>query len=73
MFVSTHSRLAGIPVDALTHDEVRLLVLDELQARRKVTDLLLDGGGLLVVAEVEDAVDVEAGSLSITKAAAQLT
>jgi hypothetical protein len=53
-------------VDALTDDKVRLLVLDKLEAGGQVTDLLLDRGCLVVVAEVEDTVDVEAekGKLS---------
>jgi hypothetical protein len=56
----THRRLAGIPVDALTDNEVRLLIFDELQSRSQVADLLLDRGRLVIVVHVPDTVDVEA-------------
>ena len=42
-------------------DEIRLLILHQLQPRAQVSDLLLDGRYLLVIAHVQHAVDIEAG------------
>jgi len=47
-------------VHAFSHDQVRLLVLDQLQPRAEIPDLLLNGRGLLVVLDVQYTVDVEA-------------
>ena len=45
---------------AFSHDQVRLLVLDQLQSCAEIPNLLLNGRGLLVVLDVQYAVDVEA-------------
>lgn len=58
---TTYGRLAGVAVHALADDEVRLLVFNHLQPARKVADLAFDRRHLLLVVDVHDPVDVEAG------------
>jgi hypothetical protein len=46
------------------HDQIRLLIFDQLQPRAEIPDLRLDRRDVLVVSHVEHAVDVEAESVS---------
>jgi len=53
-----------ISVHPLPDHKIRLLVLDHLQSRAQIPDLLFDRCDMLVVADEEDAVDVEATQIS---------
>lgn len=48
-------------MDTLSDNEIRLLVFDHLQPRAQIPNLLLDRRNLLVLVDVQHAMDVEAG------------
>lgn len=58
-------RLRGVPVYPLAHHDVLLLVLDGLQSLNKVADFFFQRRHVLIVGDVEHAVDVKAGRLNV--------
>jgi hypothetical protein len=47
-------------VYSFSDDKVRLFILNHLQPRAQIPDLLLDRRGLLLISDIQNAMDVEA-------------
>lgn len=64
--ISSALTLLTIPMDSLPDYQIRLLILDQLQPRAQIPNLLLDRRYLLCIAKEECPVAVEAISRSAT-------